>query len=52
MSLGIGAGRGPDAVQAEHGGIPDNPASRNHPSNGQPTGTVALKRIQWKIILT
>ena len=55
MSLGIGAlgvGWGPDAVQAEHGGIPDNPASGNHPLSGQPTGTVTLKRIQWKIILT
>ena len=36
MSLGIGAegvGRGPDAVQAEHGGIPDNPACGNHPTS-------------------
>ena len=40
MSLGIGAkgvGRGLDAVQAEHRGIPDNPVSGNHP-----TGTVTL----------
>ena len=35
MSLGIGAqgvSQGPDAVQAENRGIPDNLASWNHPT--------------------
>ena len=47
MSLGIGAlqvGRGARAIQAQQGGIHDNPASGNRPLKFPPTGTVTLKK--------
>ena len=44
--------QGACTLQAQQGGIHGNLASRNHPYMQLPPGTVTLKRVQWKKILT
>ena len=40
--------QGACALQAQQGGIHDNPVSGNHPCTQLPPGTVTLKMVQWK----
>jgi len=43
-------GGGPCKYEAQQGGFHGNPVSRNQPCLRPPTGTLTLKKLQWKYL--